>query len=67
MRWLRSSLVLIKYEETFKVANALIGVSITLKDIKGNEKKRSKNGAGHQPLNPVIIQALIGMFVCIIV
>ena len=32
----------------------------------GNEKK-SKNGAGHQPLNPVIIQALIGMFVCIIV
>ena len=25
----------------------------------GNEKK-SKTGAGHQPLNPVIIQALIG-------
>ena len=25
----------------------------------GNERK-SKTGAGHQPLNPVIIQALIG-------
>ena len=35
MRWLRSSLVLIKYEETFKVVNALIGVSITLKYIMG--------------------------------
>jgi len=27
----------------------------------GNERK-SKNGAGHQPLNPVITQSLIGKF-----
>ena len=27
----------------------------------GNEK-RSKNGSSHQPLNPLIIQALIGRF-----
>ena len=27
----------------------------------GNEKK-SKNGSSHQPLNPLIIQALIGRF-----
>ena len=31
----------------------------------GNERK-SKNGAGHQPLNPVITQSLIGKFHCII-
>lgn len=35
-----------------------LAVSCTM----GNDKK-SKNGAGHQPLNPVIVQALIGKFV----